>query len=180
MKQFAVYVPSSSSPSSSSKSVKRSPHQRRHGHEHFHHRNKEIRAIQERDEQEKRDAKVGDLVIATINGAVVSWINKYDGGAAATAKTTTKTTAGTTAAASATTLVTTTAAAKSTKAPKAELSLAPPPPSSSSKTAASAPSPAPVASGAWGQIAYYNAKSRTANGLVFLNHMGGQGSGVFD
>lgn len=114
------------------------------------------------------------MVIATINGAVVSWINKYDGGAAATTATT--------AAASATTLVTTTAAAKTTKAPKAELSIAPPPPSSPSATAASAPSPspAPVASGAWGQTAYYNAESGAANGLVFLNHMGGQGSGVFD
>ena len=35
-------------------------------------------------------------------------------------------------------------------------------------------------SGNWGRQAYYNAAQATAHGLVFLNHHGGQGSGVFD
>ena len=34
--------------------------------------------------------------------------------------------------------------------------------------------------GQWGRQAYYNAEQQTADGLTFLNNMGGQGSGVFD
>lgn len=34
--------------------------------------------------------------------------------------------------------------------------------------------------GSWVRTAYYNADSQTSNGLVFMNHRGGQGSGVFD
>ena len=34
--------------------------------------------------------------------------------------------------------------------------------------------------GNWGRQAYYDADAQTADGLVFLNHMGGQGSGTFD
>jgi Putative TOS1-like glycosyl hydrolase (DUF2401) len=34
--------------------------------------------------------------------------------------------------------------------------------------------------GQWGRQAYYNADQQTADGLTFLNSMGGQGSGVFD
>jgi hypothetical protein len=30
------------------------------------------------------------------------------------------------------------------------------------------------------RTAYYDAESQVAQGLVFMNHMGGQGSGVFD
>lgn len=32
----------------------------------------------------------------------------------------------------------------------------------------------------WGRQAYYNAQDASAHGLVFLNHYGGNGSGVFD
>ena len=34
--------------------------------------------------------------------------------------------------------------------------------------------------GGWGRQAYYNAEQGSADGLVFLNHHGGEGSGVFD
>lgn len=34
--------------------------------------------------------------------------------------------------------------------------------------------------GEWSRQAYYNAAEQVTNGLVFLNNMGGQGSGVFD
>ena len=34
--------------------------------------------------------------------------------------------------------------------------------------------------GQWGRQAYYSADLQTADGLTFLNNMGGQGSGVFD
>lgn len=50
--------------------------------------------------------------------------------------------------------------------------------------AAPAPaSPAPtlnLGSGTWARQAYYDASSGVADGLVFLNNMGGQGSGTFD
>ena len=32
----------------------------------------------------------------------------------------------------------------------------------------------------WGRKAYYNAETGEADGLVFLNHHGGEGSGTFD
>lgn len=32
----------------------------------------------------------------------------------------------------------------------------------------------------WGRKAYYNAEGGEADGLVFLNHHGGEGSGTFD
>lgn len=48
-------------------------------------------------------------------------------------------------------------------------------PKSSPKSA-----PGEVAAGTWARQAYYDASSGTADGLVFLNHMGGSGSGVFD
>lgn len=35
-------------------------------------------------------------------------------------------------------------------------------------------------SGTWEQSAYYNADQQVANGLTFLNHHGGDGSGSFD
>lgn len=35
-------------------------------------------------------------------------------------------------------------------------------------------------SGTWEQSAYYNADQQFANGLVFLNNNGGDGSGTFD
>ena len=34
--------------------------------------------------------------------------------------------------------------------------------------------------GSWVRKAYYDAASQTAEGLVFMNHRGGQGSGVWD
>lgn len=37
-----------------------------------------------------------------------------------------------------------------------------------------------VGAGDWARKAYYSADNETSNGLVFLNNMGGQGSGVFD
>lgn len=59
----------------------------------------------------------------------------------------------------------------------------PTPTTSSSKAPSPSVAPAPalnVGAGNWGGQAYYNAANGTADGLVFLNNMGGQGSGVFD
>lgn len=124
LKQFAFYTPGSSS--GSKRDTKPSPLQRRHGHAHH-------------------ERAVGDVVTATLNGQVVSWINNYIGGQA-------------------------TASAQ---------------PFVASASISSAPSqaPAPVlnaGAGNWGRQAFYDARNGSADGLVFLNNMGGQGSGVFD
>ncbi|KAI1627659.1 putative TOS1-like glycosyl hydrolase-domain-containing protein [Exophiala viscosa] len=51
---------------------------------------------------------------------------------------------------------------------------------SSSSTASSAATTSSAGSGSWSRQAYYDAEAGTATGLVFLNHDGGEGSGVFD
>ncbi|KAK5001862.1 target of Sbf, partial [Cryomyces antarcticus] len=177
LKQFAVYTPSSSGSSSKLKE-KRSAHARRHGHQHFHEHQQEVREIQEAHEEEKR--AVGDIVVATINGKVVSWVNAYAGAAtstaaaattAATAKvTSTVTAAGTTI----TSTVKAVSAAAISSASSAASSAA------ASSAAKSSTAAAAAASGDWSQIAYYNSADGTAHGLTFLNHFGGSGSGVFD
>ena len=56
-------------------------------------------------------------------------------------------------------------------------------PAAATTEAYTAPSAMPninAGAGNWSRQAYYNAESQTAEGLVFLNHNGGQGSGVFD
>lgn len=126
LKQFAFYTPGSSK---SKRDIKANSLQRRHIHGH----------------QERR---IGDVVTATINGQVVSWINQYGG--------------------------------QATAAPQATgLSIVP----SSTPTKTPVPAVAPVpnaGAGNWGRQAYYSARNGSADGLVFLNNMGGQGSGVFD
>ncbi|KAK5172018.1 target of Sbf [Saxophila tyrrhenica] len=42
------------------------------------------------------------------------------------------------------------------------------------------PSNITVTGNGWGRNAFYNADNQTSEGLVFLNHFGGSGSGVFD
>lgn len=146
LKQFAFYAPGSGS---SKRDTKTGLHERRqYGHAHFHRRHKEVREIQEnRFVEEKRS--VGDLVIATIDGKVVSWTNQYDGGAQPTA-------------AAASPAGQTEDQAADHASPKA------------------ATPTTNAGNGQWGRQAYYNAEQQTADGLTFLNNMGGQGSGVFD
>ncbi|OAX79865.1 hypothetical protein ACJ72_05815, partial [Emergomyces africanus] len=137
LKQFAYYSPGSgSAPAGSRKrEVKPSIHERRHhAHQHLHKRANEKRAV-------------GDMVTATINGKVVSWVNQYGGGAA---------------------------------------------PAAATHAAGSAPAggntypskkPAPIVNpgaGNWGRQGYYNSEAGQADGLTFLNHRGGDKSGVFD
>jgi hypothetical protein len=93
---------------------------------------------------------VGDMVTATINGQVVSWTNEYAGPS---------------------TIPTPVVGAGSPPDP-----VTPP----ASYVAPSAQPSVNAGSGNWSLQAYYNATSQTADGLVFLNHNGGQGSGVFD
>ncbi|KIY03366.1 uncharacterized protein Z520_00057 [Fonsecaea multimorphosa CBS 102226] len=103
----------------------------------------------------KNKRGVGDWVTATIDGQVVSWINSYAGPGAAAA---------------------TSAPGDSGDNDQREAS-------GSASSADSAPSPEAsmnAGSGQWGRQAYYNAGQGVADGLVFLNHHGGEGSGVFD
>jgi hypothetical protein len=93
------------------------------------------------------------MVTATINGEIASWMNNYDCDPAASVPTT-------------------------LSADGARYG-----PGSAATTAAAAPSSMlsmNAGAGNWGRQAYYNAENQTAEGVVFLNHNGGQGSGVFD
>ncbi|KAK5213555.1 target of Sbf [Exophiala xenobiotica] len=57
------------------------------------------------------------------------------------------------------------------------------PSSTASSSAASSSTPSTSSgadAGTWDRQAYYNAEAGSADGLVFLNHFGGGGSGVFD
>jgi len=108
------------------------------------------------------------MITATIDGQVQSWVNNcawLGSSSAAAAPTATSTPASTTAAA--------------TSAPavqvKADLVAQQSSSSASQTSSSSSSSSSAVASGSWGQTAYYNADSQTAHGLVFLNHMGGTG-----
>lgn len=137
--------------SSSSKKAKRSAmHRHGHAHEHLHKHKREAAAA-------KRDATE---VIATIDGKVVSWVNDFVG--------------------SATSAVASVAAAATSVASSAKASTAASSVASSAAAASSTSSSSTSSSGSWSQAAYYDAASGTADGVTFLNHYGGTGSGVFD
>ena len=106
---------------------------------------------------------LGDWVTAVINGKTVSWQNNYAGGAAPA----TATSAPNTAEASITYGFNSGQATSSASATQAY---------SPASTAAN------VSSGSvnWSRQSYYNAEQGVADGLVFLNNNGGQGSGTFD
>lgn len=145
LKTFAVYTPKSSS-TKKRDAQKPKSHAKRHGHQHLH---------KKQSEKEKRD---GDMVIATIDGQIVSWVNDYTGEAATT----------TTAAAAAATFV------KSGKTTTAAAAAA------SSSSSSSSSDNTTVADGDYERIGYYEASSGTADGITFLGNYGGQGSGVWD
>lgn len=161
LKQFASYTLGSDN-SKRDLHADSHPHQhkKRYAHKHLH-RSDHGGAPEDPEqgllhEEEKR--AIGDWVTATIDGKVASWINEYGGpGGGAPAATPAL------------------ATGSGGEAPGAGSGSGNPPPS--------APSPAPsmnAGSGNWGRQAYYNAAQSTAEGLVFLNYHGGQGSGVFD
>lgn len=156
LKQFAFYAPSSSSKKRSNVGRK-SASERRHAHGHAHahlHKARDAHA-------ENEERALGDIVTATIDGIVQTWANNWAGYA------------------------TSSAAPAATSAPSAGSYG-----SSSSASEASAPSYSSSSSSdnsgsnyggeGWTRQAYYNAEDQTADGVVFLNHEGGSGSGVFD
>ena len=154
---------------------------KRHGHEHV--QKHQRHGHEEAPEAEKR--ALGDLVIATIDGQVVSWLNNWSG------ESTTAAAVPTTTAAAAATVTTAPAATSTVDAPnrvisksKASSSSAVASSSSASKASTSSKSSAvasqTASSGSWSRKAYYNSESGSADGVTFLNHNGGSGSGVFD
>ncbi|KAI7311410.1 hypothetical protein KC367_g2162 [Hortaea werneckii] len=174
LKQFAVYTPSSTS----KRSERRNAHVRRHAHGHGHghqHHGREA------------DPALGDVVTATIDGVVQTWLNNWSGH-----ETSAPVASSSSAESSPTSTVDTHEnwlphlfggrhgghggpdgqghdSSEETSAPSTAS------PSSSSESSSSSSS-----SGGWGRQAYYDSSSNTAQGLVFLNHMGGTGSGTFD
>ena len=164
LKQFAAYIPGSDCEKRSVEPIVR--HSRHHGHQFFHARKKEVHEIQERATREQKRG-IGDMVTATIDGKVVSWMNEYGGGADHGSP------------------------ATPTSDPHEIVHTAHPDThggGSPQQTSKAVPNPgagtsnptANAQSGGWGRQAYYNADVGTADGLVFLNHNGGDKSGVFD
>ncbi|KAG9637759.1 hypothetical protein KCU64_g14077, partial [Aureobasidium melanogenum] len=184
LKQFAFFSPSADSSESSKKAKRSAMHRHNHAHQHAH--------KHKRDEDvEKRG--VGDWVTAVIDGQTVSWINEWSGvattAAAAPAATTSAAAApSSTESASAGFLnkllkVNAPAAYSSSASSSSSAVVAQASSSSSSQSSsasASASSGSSGSSGSWGRKAYYNSEAGSADNVVFLNHNGGQGSGVFD
>ncbi|KAI4729580.1 hypothetical protein E4T49_02701 [Aureobasidium sp. EXF-10728] len=177
IKQFAFFSPSTDSSDSSKKAKRSAMHRHNHAHNHVH--------KHKRDEDVEKRA-VGDMVTAIIDGQVVSWINEWSG----VASTAAPAPAATTSAAAAPAASSTEPASAGfvnkllkVNAPAAYSSSAS---SSSSAVVAKASSSSPSSasssssSGSWGRKAYYDSEAGSADNVVFLNHNGGQGSGVFD
>ncbi|KAI1459559.1 putative TOS1-like glycosyl hydrolase-domain-containing protein [Annulohypoxylon moriforme] len=143
LKSVAVYTPSKG------KRDVPKPHSKRHGHQHLH------KKFHEQQEAEKRGA---DIVTATIDGKIATWVNNWFGSATETpAATSVPTSAATYAASSA-------ASAASSKS------------SSASKSSSSS-----VPVGDYQRIAYYSSKDQVADGLVFLGNLGDPAiSGTWD
>lgn len=170
LKQFAVYAPSTSL--SKKRSVRQTLHDRRHGHQQFHGHNKEVRDVENHAEEAKRG--VGSLVTATMaNGAVITFPNAHRSAVATTTPTTTST---------ATVVPATSSKAASSSAAAASEQMGSVTPVAASSTSSSSAAAASVyaSSGSWTRQAYYSSNNGTADGLVFLNNMGGGASGVFN
>ncbi|MCJ1284927.1 target of Sbf [Xylographa opegraphella] len=71
VKQFAVYT--QDNPSNRKRNLKADAHHRRHGHQHFHDKKKEIR-----EEKENVDKRNGQLLTATMFGTVVTMTDNWD------------------------------------------------------------------------------------------------------
>ncbi|KAI8951911.1 putative TOS1-like glycosyl hydrolase-domain-containing protein [Xylaria longipes] len=141
LNNVAVYTPGKSSKRDAPKVA----HSKRHGHQHLH----------KKHHQQKEERAIGDMVVATIEGQVVSWANNYAGPTADPVADAAP--AATTASAAST------AATKSTSTP------------STGNTDST-----PI-TGDFVRSAYYCAADGAADGLVFLANVGSPGvSGTWD
>lgn len=128
---------------------------RRSEHEHaFEHAKAHMHAHARHHARNVHRRDVGDTVTATIYGQIETWTNQYSGSPVSSPTSVSECTY-------------TLARASSSLAPESSA-----PPSNGSS--------GPSLSGSWGRQGYYNSQESVANGIVFLNHFGGTGSGVFD
>ncbi|KAI1132698.1 TOS1 protein [Nemania abortiva] len=140
----AVYTPGKSS---SKRELPKGTHAKRHGHQHLH----------KKHHQQKEERAVGDIVTATIDGQVVTWVNTYAGPTAD-------------AAADSSYPVASSATSEESESESA----------SATKSTSAAASTATI-TGDFVRSAYYNADSGDADGLVFLANVGSPGvSGTWD
>jgi hypothetical protein len=129
-------------------------HQRRHGHQHFHQHNKEVRDIQERAEAAKEKEK--RAITATINGQVVSWPAN-----SAAASSTPPPVLG-------------------SNGTQPHFNIAPAPHNQTGGSTAP-PSGGSFGAGSWNQAGHYDAEAQILTNLVFLNNKGDPGvSGTWD
>lgn len=115
---------------------------------------------------------VGDLVTTVINGKKVSWINTWDGTSDTSDDSSSDDSSNDAPAAPA-----------PAPAPDSGDDSTPTQNSGNSGNSGSTDGGAPPVNagwGRWGRQAYYNAESGIADGLAFMNHNGGDKSGVFD
>lgn len=168
--QFAYYSPDSSSSSKKRNVGRQSAHERRHAHGHAHQHLHHARAS----EPAGSKRALGDMVTATIDGIVQTWANNYAGYGAQT---------------------TSIAAAAAASTPESygvfgggDSSSSAAPASSASDSSSSDSSSSDDSSddddssngSGWTRQGYYCAEDGTSDGIVFLNHQGGSGSGTFD
>lgn len=133
-----------------------------HGHQHLHHRDGRKRRTIELDSPELEERQVGALVTATISGKVAVWTNSYVGPSVLPVVPQSSASTGP-------------ESYVSQAAASAEKDQAPTATSTTPVAHAVEPDPA---GGSWTRQAYYNAGTGRRDGLTFLNHFGGQGSGT--
>ena len=111
------------------------------------------------------------MVVATIDGKVVSWENNWFGGAAAPTDAPAPVDAAPAAAPTAESKPSKSSSDKSSKSSKDKSSKSP---------IANLKNKISSSGKDWDRVAYYNAKDGVADNMVFLGNYGGEGSGVFD
>ncbi|RMZ90654.1 hypothetical protein DV736_g2102, partial [Chaetothyriales sp. CBS 134916] len=179
LKQFAFYTPGAI--------TRRDRHS--HGHDLLH-KHKQLGVVAGKGESVENEKRgVGDMVTATINGQVVSWVNQYSGATISPMAEPSQTSQND----SLPSMVTATIKGQViswVNQYSGESSVASGTSSSLSSTTTSpdaAPSqtnpncsPPSAPSGSWVRQSYYSAANGTAQNLVFLNNMGGTVSGTIN
>lgn len=167
LKQFAFYAPVAGSSKRSLNSFKT---RKRHNHEQRHRRGtgdwvtatidgQIVSWSNHYTAQSTASNWLGDWITATINGQVQSWPNPYPG------QSTTTSAVGSPASSTMNSIVTSSETPSNVAIPATTSNIAVPSVSAGVRI--------------WGRQAYYDAVSGTADGLVFLNNRGGQGSGTW-
>ncbi|RMD40065.1 hypothetical protein DV735_g5053, partial [Chaetothyriales sp. CBS 134920] len=187
LKQFAFYAPAAI--------TERDTRGHRHSLLHQHRRlgpevgkGGNVEKVEKVEKVENEKRAVGDMVTATINGQVVSWVNQYSGDTSSPAADASQANPND----SSPPMVTATINGQVVSwvneysgGDNGNTAIGTSSDASTSPTAAVAQtspsySTAPAPSGAWVRQSYYSAANGTAENLVFLNNMGGAISGTVD